>query len=340
MGIEEDDMGQRGSVLLLGGAGQAGSDTATLLRRRYPELPLTIAGRNPERARKVAGELGGANAVTVDLARGDLGLPAGREYAAVVATLWDSRLNGLRFAQDHGVPYVSLSSGMIDIAPEVTAAVQRPAAAPVLMASHWAAGVITLTALAWAEEFARVDTIRIGAILDENDAGGPAGLADLERWAKVTSAGYARRDGVFAWSGAADSRVGLRSLDGTTVTGQTIPILDVTSLAFATGAPDVEFAFAVGESAGTRRGDGPSVEVRIDLEGTGPAGAPLSVSRYLAHPRGQRPLTSLGLAMGIERLLGLRGEAVPPGFYTPETLLEPAHVVERLADAGTLFVDA
>lgn len=332
-------MGQRGSVLLLGGTGQAGSDTAGLLRSRYPELPLTIAGRNPERARKVAGELG-ATAVTVDLARGDLGLTTGREYAAVVATLWDSRLNGLRFAQDHGVPYVSLSSGMIDVAPEVVATAQRPAAAPVLMASHWAAGVITLTALAWAAEFRRVDTIRIGAILDENDAGGPAGLADLARWAEVTSAGYGRRDGVFAWSGAADARVELRSLDGTTVTGQNVPILDVTSLALATGAPNVEFAFAVGESAGSRRGEGPSVEVRIDLDGAGPSGAPLSVSRYLVHPHGQRPLTSLGLAMGIERLLGLRGEAVSPGLYTPETLLEPDHAVERLAGAGTLFIDA
>ncbi|MFK0250112.1 saccharopine dehydrogenase [Amycolatopsis azurea] len=333
-------MEQRGSVLLLGGSGQAGSDTAALLRRWHPELPLTIAGRNLARARKVADELGGATAVTVDLTRDDLGLPAGRRHAAVVATLWDSRLNGLRFAQDHGVPYVSLSSGMIDIAPEITAAAQRPAAAPVLMASHWAAGVVTLTALAWAGEFARVDTIRIGAILDEHDAGGPAGLADLARWAEVTSTGYARRDGVFAWTGAAEARVELHSLDGTTVDGQTIPILDVTSLALATGAPNVEFAFAVGESAGSRRGDGPSVEVRIDLEGADSAGAPLSVNRYLVHPDGQRPLTSLGLAMGIERLLGLHGEAVPPGFYTPEALLEPVHAVERLAEAGTLFVDA
>ncbi|WP_410652259.1 saccharopine dehydrogenase [Amycolatopsis sp. cmx-4-54] len=333
-------MEQRGSVLLLGGAGQAGSDTAALLRRWYPELPLTIAGRNLARARRVADEVGGATAVTVDLARGDLGLPAGGQYTAVVATLWDSRLNGLRFAQDHGVPYASLSSGMIDIAPEVTAVAQRPAAAPVLMASHWAAGVITLTVLAWAERFDRVDTIRIGAILDENDAGGPAGLADLARWAEVTSAGYARRDGVFAWSGAAESRVELRSLDGTTVTGQTVPILDVTSLSLATGAPNVEFVFAVGGSAGSRRGDGPSVEIRVDLDGAGPTGDPLSVSRYMIHPHGQRPLTSLGLALGLERLLGLRGEAVPPGLYTPEALLEPAHVVERLADAGTLFVDA
>lgn len=169
---------------------------------------------------------------------------------------------------------------------------------------------------------------------------GPAGLADLERWAEVTSAGYARRDGVFAWVGAAEAQVELRSLDGTAVTGQAIPILDVTSLAFATGAPNVEFAFAVGESAGSRRGEGPSVEVRIDLEGVGPTGAPLSINRYVVHPGGQRPLTSLGLALGVERLLGLRGDAVAPGIHTPEVLLDPAYVVEQLIDVGTTFVDA
>ncbi|MFE3442703.1 saccharopine dehydrogenase [Nocardia sp. NPDC059180] len=333
-------MDQRKSVLLLGGSGQAGSDTAAHLRRWHPELPLTIAGRNLERAQRVADELGGATAVTVDLARGDLGLPAGQQYTAVIATLWDSRLNGLRFAQDHGAPYVSLSSGMIDVAPEITAGMQRPAAAPVLMASHWAAGVITLATLEFAKEFDRVDTIRIGAILDENDAGGPAGLADLERWAEVTSAGYARRDGVFGWVGADEAQVELRSLDGTAVIGQIIPILDVTSLATATGAPNVEFAFAVGQSAGARRGEGPSVEVRIDLEGVGPSGMPLSVNRHVVHQDGQRPLTSLGLALGVERLLGLRGDAVAPGIYTPEVLLDPAYVVEQLVDAGTTFVDA
>jgi hypothetical protein len=333
-------MEERKSVLFLGGSGQAGSDTAAHLRRWHPELPLTIAGRNPERAQRVADELGGATAVTVDLARDDLGLPAGQEYSAVVATLWDSRLTGLRFAQDHGAPYAGLSSGMIDIAPEITAGVQHPGAAPVLMASHWAAGVITLTLLKWAEKFDRVDTIRIGAILDENDAGGPAGLADLERWAEVTSAGYARRDGVFAWIAGAEAQVELHTLDGTAVTGRAIPILDVTSLAFATGAPNVEFAFAVGESAGSRDGEAPSVEVRIEIEGMGQTGAPLSISRYVVHPGGQRPLTSLGLALGVERLLGLRGDAVAPGIYTPEVLLDPAYVVEQLADVGATFVDA
>jgi hypothetical protein len=328
------------SVLILGGSGQAGAGTAALLRRWHPALPLTIAARDLDRAQRLADELGSANAVTVDLTRRDLGLQGDGEYSAVVAALWDNQLNGLRYAQDRGLPYLSLSSGLVEIAPEVVAGGQRPNAAPILIASHCCAGVAVLATLHLAREFDRIDTIRIGAVLDESDAGGPAALADLERWANAGSAGLVRRDGVFTWVNGADAQAGVASVDGTVVPGQRIAILDVPSLALATGAAHVSFDFAVGESAGRRQGEAASMEIRIDLEGVGPEGRPLSMSRYLVHPSGQRPLTALGIALGVERLLGLRGEVVAPGIHMPEALLDPAYVAERLAETGATFVDA
>jgi hypothetical protein len=158
--------------------------------------------------------------------------------------------------------------------------------------------------------------------------------------ATATSAGQVRRDGTFIWINDPDTRVEVPSIDGTKVPGQTIPILDVPSLALATGAPNVRFDFAVGESAGRRRGGPPSVEIRIDLEGTGPAGTPQRISHYLVHPDGQRPLTALGIALGVERLLGLRGQPVASGVHTPEGLLDPAYAVERMTELGTSFVEA
>jgi hypothetical protein len=56
------------------------------------------------------------------------------------------------------------------------------------------------------------------------------------------------------------------------------------------------------------------------------------------HPEGQRPLTALGIALGVERLLGLRGAPVAPGIYTPEALLDPAYVVERLTEVGAAWL--
>ncbi|MFJ5263045.1 saccharopine dehydrogenase [Streptomyces sp. NPDC088387] len=333
-------MGRTESVLILGGSGQAGAGTAALLREWHPDLPLTIAGRDLGRAQRVADEVGNATAVTVDLERTDLGLPEGSEHSAVVAALWDSRLHGLGYAQDRGLPYLSLSSGLVDIAPEVVLGAQRAGAAPMLLASHWCAGVITVAALELAREFERVDAVRVGAMLDESDTGGPAGIADLERWGEVTSAGLVRRDGAFRWIDGPDADVDLVLSDGRTLPARSIAVLDVPGVALATGARDVGFAFAVGESAGRRRGGGPSVEARIDLEGVGPGGEPLRTSHYLVHAEGQRPLTALGIALGVERLIGLRGEAVVPGIHTPEGLIDPAYAAKRLAEIGAVFVEA
>jgi hypothetical protein len=328
------------SVLILGGSGQAGAGTAALLRRWHPTLPLTIAGRNIERAQRVADELGGATAVSIDLGRSDLGLPAGSSHSAVVAAIWDRNLHGLRHAQQRGLPYLSISSGLVDIAPEVVAGAQQVAGSPILLASHFCAGTGVLAALHVVRDFDRVDSIRIAAVLDELDAGGPAGLADLERLYTASSAGLRRRDGVFTWLAASDAQAEVRTLDGTAVPAQSVPILDVPSLAFATGAPNVRFDYALGESTGRRRGGAPSLEMRIDVEGVDAAGAPMRTGRYLVHPDGQRPLTSLGVALGVERLLGLRGEPVAPGIHTPESLIDPAYAVERLTELGASFVDA
>ncbi|PXX60875.1 hypothetical protein DFR70_10966 [Nocardia tenerifensis] len=320
---------QSDSVLILGGSGQAGAGAAAMLRRWYPSLPLTIAGRDLARAQRIADELGSATAVTIDLERDDLGLPEAHRHSAVVAALWDGRRYGLRYAQQRGLPYLNISSGLVDIAPEVIAGAQR-ATAPILVASHVFAGVAVLAAIHSAEPFDRVDTVRLGAVLDATDIGGPAGLADLERLAVATSAAMVRRDGVFTWT--ADTQTEVRGADGATRPGQAIATLDVPSIAFATGAPNVRFDFAIGDSL--------SAEVRIDIEGVDRAGAPLRVSRSLIHPAGQRPLTALGIALGVERLLALRGAPVPPGIHTPESLIDPAYAVERMYEIGAVFSDA
>ncbi|PZG26517.1 saccharopine dehydrogenase [Spongiactinospora gelatinilytica] len=332
-------MEQLKSVLILGGSGQAGADTATLLRRWYPGLPLTIAGRDLARARRVADELDAADAVTIDLRRGDLGLPGGRSHSAVVAALRDSRLSGLRYAQDHGLPYLSISSGLIELAPEVIAGAQRATAAPILLASHCLAGLIVLAALDAAREFDRVETVRMAAVLDEQDAGGPAAIEDMERLMAISTAGLIRRDGVFTWVSGAAAEVEVACADGVVLPGQRVAIPDVPSVALATGALNVHFDLAAGETASRRRGEPASIEFRIDIEGTGASGTPLSTSRHLVHPGGQRPLTALGIVLGVERLLGLRGEPAAPGIHTPEALIDPTLATKRMAEIGTIPIN-
>ncbi|MFF3223874.1 saccharopine dehydrogenase [Nocardia suismassiliense] len=334
-------MEQPKSVLMLGGSGVAGAGAARFLRQWHPSLPLTIAGRDLGRAQRLADELGGARAVTVDLARDDLGSAEGAEYSAVVATVWDNRLNGLAYAQRHGLPYLSISSGLVDIGPEIVASAQRSNAVPILVGSHWFAGLLVLATLELAREFEQVDGIRIGALIDDQDLGGPAGLAELARWSALPAAGFVRRDGVFSWIGGADAQASVAGVDGTIMPGFAMAYPDVPSLGLATGAENVRFDLAFGATASRRHGAAPSMEIRIDLDGIGDEGEPHHRGYYVVHPKGQGPLTSLGVALGVERLLGLRDEApVGPGIHTPEALLAPAYAVGRMLEMGTIFLDA
>lgn len=51
------------------------------------------------------------------------------------------------------------------------------------------------------------------------------------------------------------------------------------------------------------------------------------------------PLTSLGVAMILERLIGLDGSPVTPaGLYFPYQLLEPGAYFARLKQAGGLIL--
>ncbi|MFI5735508.1 saccharopine dehydrogenase [Kribbella sp. NPDC051587] len=270
--------------------------------------------------------------MTVDLHRSDLGLPAGRSYSAVVAVLRDDKFNGLTYAQDHSLPYFSISTGPLEIAPEVLAVAHRPNASPVVLASHFFAGTVALAVLQAAKGFGRVDSIHLRAVQAEQDIGGPAALSDLARWATVSSAGLVRRDGVFTW--VLDTATDITRVDGTTLAADTVAGLDIPGLAFATGAANVQVDFAVSES-----GTEPPTEVRIDLEGTDPAGTSLHTTHALTHDAGQRPLTALGIALTVERLLGLRGAQVPPGVHTPESLVDPAYATQRLLEVGAKFVE-
>jgi glutamyl-tRNA reductase len=62
------------AILLVGGYGAVGAHAARTLRALHPTLPLVIAGRRLEPAETLARTLGNARAITVDLARPDLGL--------------------------------------------------------------------------------------------------------------------------------------------------------------------------------------------------------------------------------------------------------------------------
>jgi len=76
-------MSQHKPVLIIGGSGFVGALAARILRKLHPDVPIAIGGRNLDKAQAVAGEIGNAEAVVVDLDRRDLGLSADKAFSTI-----------------------------------------------------------------------------------------------------------------------------------------------------------------------------------------------------------------------------------------------------------------
>lgn len=325
-------------ILLVGGSGIVGRWTAKYLRAASPDVPLLIGGRNLDKAQEFAAEIGNAEGVAVDLAAEELGL-GGRAVSAVAVLFTDERVAGLRFAQSRGVPYISISPGIIELTPEIAAYMHQPSVAPVVLGTEWLVGATTIPTLEFARAFGRVNDIAIGALLDEQDAAGPAADADLERQTKTMPAALARRDGAFYWRVGDDAKATFRAVDGTEMGASALSPNDVLGLATVTGAPNVRFDLAIGVSSSRRRGEPMSTEIIIELAGEDHAGKPLRTRHAVVHPEGQMPLTGLGVAMVLERLVGLDNKpATLPGLYFPYQLLEPAAYFARFEKIGGMVM--
>ena len=321
-------------ILLMGGSGAIGRHTARALRATYPDVPLLIGSRNPDTAQKTAAALGGAQGVVIDSSRADLGLGQ-QAISAVVVLYKDHSPAGLRFAQSRGVPHLSISSGVFEIAPEIASFMHAPDASAIVLGYEWLVGATTVPALDLAKAFGQVHEIRMGALVDEEDMGGPAVAADFEHLNHMMPAALTLRDGVYTWREGDDAKTVFSAIDGAEITATGFSSIDVVGLASATGAKRVEFNLGIGVSSSRREGKALSTEIILELSGVDHAGQPLSTRHAVVHPGGAAPLTGMGIALILERLLGLDGKpAVSPGLYFPYQILDAAHYLARLSQEG------
>lgn len=322
-------------VLILGGSGMVGSGTAKILRQLYPDLPLAIAARDQDRCRALAAEIGNAQATQIDLDVADLGLAEGAPYSAVVALLKENTLNPLRYAQAEELPYLSMADGAFEIGPAVARYMHRPASAPMMLASHWAVGMAAMPALHFASTFRAVHTIEIAVILDPEDTVGQMATDDVEQLMRNSPRPLLLDNGTWRWVGEDIAARRVVTMAGEEIETHAMTVLDTVSLAAATDAHSVRLDFGMGQSASRRRGGAPSHEMIIEIEGEQNDGKIGRLRADIESPQGITGLTALGVALGVERLLGLAGGApVAPGLYFPENLIDPVHAIERLKAFG------
>jgi len=320
-------------VLILGGSGVVGSRAVAALRTLQPELPIAIGARDLARANAVAQSAGNATALQVDLGRADLGVHAGTTFSAVVTLLKDETLNSMKYAQAHGLPYVSFSDYLFEISPQVALYVQKPTSAPILFLGHALGGATTLAALHFARELPSIATLDVAVAVYDDDHGGPATHADIERGGRVTP--LLRKNGQWIWAAGDEIARTVTAADGTKLRGSAYPVLDVVSLAAATDAPNVRFDLALRSAASRPVGKRPSLEMIFEIEGVDAEGKNRRVRHEIVDDEDLSTLSARGLAITVERLLGLAGgPPVPPGLYNPETILDPADVVRKLEAFG------
>ncbi len=324
-------------VLLMGGTGAIGRLSAGALRAVQPDVPLLIGGRDAAKCAEAAGHLGNAEGVAIDPDADDLGL-GDRPVAAVAVFYADDRLAGLRYAQRRGLPHLGISSGIYEIAPEVAAYMLAPDASAIVLGYEWLVGATTVATFTCAKAFSQLDDITIGALVDEQDGGGPAVAEDFERLNRMLPDALTRRGGRYLWRGKDKAKAEFRAVDGTTMQGTGFSSIDFAGLAAATGAPNVQFNIANGISSSRRRGEPKSTEIIIELAGRDHNGHALRTRHAVVHPRGAAHLTALGVSMILERLAGLDGNAqTAPGLYFPFQVIDHATYLSRLhAEGGSI----
>lgn len=323
-------------VVFAGGSGVIGRATVSWFRRRHPDVPVIVAGRDLDRAHAVADDVGGADAATLDLDRPGIGFDG--EASALVVLAPDHALHGLRFAQERGIPYLSTSTWLSESGAELAVFAHRPTI-PVLLASHWWGGATTALALRAAKKFDSVESMHLGAIADEEDDIGPAAIADMNR--SDGSAGVLAIDGgerVWLSGEAAQGRV--RAVDGRVLDAAAYAPFDIASLLAATEAPRIRFDFALDVTSSRRRGEPLAAETVVELEGF--VGSERATARStLEFAGGQASITGLSLALLLAPLLGLDHRSpATPGLYLPELLIDADAFIDELAAAGAKIQDA
>ncbi len=319
--------------LIIGGYGTVGSFVVNILRTIQPNLPLAIGGRSAEKAAHAAAQHENVVGFAVDTTREDLGLPAGQALSGIAVITNDLSTHPAQYALRHGIPYTSIATQLNHWGPKLALHINNAAKSAALILDTSFAGTLVLAGLHLAARFGSVSNIAVGAVMDDEDLGGPAALADVEDYATL-SAGLILEDGLWQRPQGEQQSRSFTLLDGSTYTGTSLPSIDVPELVDKTGATSARFDLGYGISPQRRAGGAPSVEIVYEIEGSLPNGETVHLKAQLTHPKGQSYLTALGVAIAIETLAGALGQKPANGIYLPSSLLSPEHVVARLKEAG------
>lgn len=320
--------------LLIGGTGTVGGLTAQHLRAFHPGFPLAIGSRTEEKAREHAAKLGQSIGVAIDSNRSGLGLDKGLKLSGIAVVAGIRTTHAVAYAAHEGIPYTSIATQFNEMGPKLAYHINNQALSASLIQDTNYAGVVIVAGLEVCSAFSSIERLDVGVVMDDQDMGGESSVADAGDF-EAKEPGVVLVNGRWKLPSESEKRREFELLDGSRYQGESFPSIDAAELAERTGAQWVRLDFAFGETRGRRLHGVPSADVVYDVTGTLKDGRRVFRRAQLSHAKGQTWLTSAGLAVGIEALVGLGGlEAARPGVHLTSGLIPPSHMMRRLKELG------
>ncbi len=344
--------GTAGPVLLVGGYGVVGSRIARLLRDRYPDLPLLLGGRNPEKGKPLAEELGNATTARVDAEAGDPLAGLSPSPGLVLTAVNDPEDRVLLAAVRAGIPVVDITRWTARVQRAVLRLSAEQLRAPVVLASSWMAGLVSIAASAGVARVAPAERIEIDICYALADQSGSDSVEYMDRLAvpfETIEDGHERISYPLTDGRVVEFPGGKRSktyrLD--TPEQASLPcFLGVSTVATRIGydSPAASWMLVALKRLGVLRflqrdrftavrrallhssGDGDRATFVATISGKSSR-----VRVEVVDPEGQAHMTAVGAVVAAERALGLDGGApatarvwFPEQFSDPEGLLATA----------------
>ena len=351
------------AVLIAGGYGVVGSQIARLVRKRRPDLPLIIGGRNPDKAESLARELTNAETARLDIEAPNPLSQFDGKLGAVIEVVNDPSDYLLLDAVRAGIPFVDITRWTELFRQARSIVAGESPRAPVMLASSWMGGLTPVIAVAAARKLERVDSIDIGVLFSMKDKAGPNSIEYMDRLAtayKVTIDG--KEQTVYP---VTDPRTvtfpgGYRSKVYRFDSPEQVTLPEITGA--KTVASRIGFDSALTTTAlhllvrlgiwkliandrftKTRRsllhnpGEGGAHEIVIELTGSDAKGKSRTVKATILDPVSQSHLTAAAVTMHLERILGLDGAPPPaPGIVFPESEPQIESGLQLLRDFGVV----
>jgi len=323
---------QEKRILIVGGYGQVGSNLARLIRKADGAIELILAGRNPQNGEVLAKELTNAGTAYVNLEEG-FDLSQFGKIHLIISALGDHSNILRETAILNGIACITVSELADQISPTAFLSLHKTISAPIVFAGHWQAGLLTLVVKQLAAKFSRIIRIETVGLYDEKDPVGP--LVTNEVTGFVGQA-LIRQEGKWLSVEAKNNARAIDLYNHSSTAGYPMSTLDVPSIAAFTGASNVRFDFAVGESIGSSKGLEASHDLYIEIEGVLLSGEKSKLRTIVSGPRGNSHLTAVGVYLITENILGLNGRSAQKkgGLYLPETIVSTDNIINRLKEFG------